>query len=517
MNLPLNRRWKWIITGTCAFWFFATRSLVISSSHDGITLLGDIATGQNLFHQHHLLFSALSWLIHHTLTLALTITPLTSVLLLNSVFGGLLMASVAQWLHTYTSLKKWHLIPALVLIGSSYGIWFHTHTVEVYIIPLYILFLIITQLCRASFTHSQAIWIGVLHGLAIGFHITNALMSIPIALALALHPNLSRSFKLKWIIKSTLITYTLVGVMYAMASRYYHQIHSINDALFWITEITHGQRYWNSLTDIKTMIKLAFSLGRTFIGGHFMFQESIAPWVTPFFQRNWLQDDLFLVRNLSLGGAVALITATAVWLSAFIYTGIRAYRSTPTPKWPYPIKILALSMVPYALFFVHWDTENVEFWLLQSLIIQLLVIYYLSKITQNSWKIIAVLGISLCLINTMGSVRFQRDPNNDLYVIQADIILNTSKDGDTVIYENTRQIAPYILSKKQLTLLLPTTVTPEMIPTLLSQAHLQDRHLILITTPTQNAKIEEIAVQIEAVLQKNPDLSATVKRILLPQ
>ncbi len=438
--------WRVMIFLGASLIYFITRSQVISGSHDAITLLSNIQNGDNLFHVHHVFFNSSAWLLHQTIKLFYTeMSAKTVIQLLNAIGGGILVTTIAIWIETHTPLKKWKVLPAIALPAFSFGIWFHSHTIEVYIIPIAILMVIITLIGRKPLSIRDWILIAILHWVAIGFHITNALLTVTLGIILW------RRLKIFMIV--TGITYTLTGLLYIGILWGYYHCRTLPEAIFTITEITHNQRYWNSPLQLTTYIKLIFSLGRTFIGGHFMLHPTLSPWALHFLKGHWIENEIYLVRLLNPKTVITLAIASIGWVTIFIGHLIFSIKKEWGQKISDPLFTLICWLIPYTLFFILWDTENIEFWLIQSLAIQLTLIYLITKQSKGAWKTLTALSLSLIAINSAGSILPMSNSNNDLYAVEAGRFIEKASLGDIILLDQNWQLSKYIGLKSKVTVL----------------------------------------------------------------
>jgi branched-subunit amino acid ABC-type transport system permease component len=80
------------------------------------------------------------------------------------------------------------------------------------------------------------------------------------------------------------------------------------------------------------------------------------------------------------------------------------------------VSLLLVSLFVYSLFFLFWDSANVEFWIPQSIFMWLLIILFISEVHNKvEWKtnynfLLCLLPIILFIINFNGSIKSAINP-----------------------------------------------------------------------------------------------------------
>ncbi len=129
--------------GTAALALYAaTLAQNFALAHDSVSYLIEIERGavDGLFHPHHLLYNALAALwLGGLRALGLGADGGLLVALLNAIFGAAGIAVVYAFLRRRAALPLGLALAATALVACSFGYWFYSVSVEVYLIPLFFL------------------------------------------------------------------------------------------------------------------------------------------------------------------------------------------------------------------------------------------------------------------------------------------------------------------------------------------------------------------------------------------
>ena len=148
--------------------YLLTLSRNSSASHDSIRYINRIDAGTWYFHPHHLLYepTALVWLKLCRLLGASADSSLI-VSSLNSFFGAGIVALVFSLLRRSFGHSVTTALSTTALVGVSFGVWFYSVCVEVYVIALFFSMVALSYLLKRPLSRRGIIGLGLLHGLVV--------------------------------------------------------------------------------------------------------------------------------------------------------------------------------------------------------------------------------------------------------------------------------------------------------------------------------------------------------------
>jgi hypothetical protein len=372
---PVGRTWPGALAigAAAAVLYRLTLSAVPALTHDSIGYMFAIeAGGDALWHPHHLAYNALArgWL---DLCRAVGVggDPLRIVSSLNALLGGCAVALV--WLVLRVRAR---LSPALCAAGSggaalSYGVWFYSASVEVYILPLVLLLTTLLLVTAPSLSTRAMLGVGLANGLAVLAHQVNVLFAI-VVLAVAVRGVDRTVARRRVVAYGSAATAVVVGA-YAAVLGLAVRPGTTGGAADWFTAYAQTASNWHlgPLTPVKALTGFARSL----VAGHFAYRLApVRDRVTSTFAGKSLDDEAFLVRNLPAGLAVVLIAvavAGAALLAVAVVRGLQRRRDLPSPA-RLMVRPLVVWLAVYAAFFTVWDPLNPEFWIPQATVVWML-------------------------------------------------------------------------------------------------------------------------------------------------
>ena len=471
-----RRIWgEWVFVLFAALLLYGvTLSPNLSAAHDSITYINTIEVGsqdQGWFHPHHLLYSpvAAAWLGLWRY-LGVEGSSVDVVTTLNALFGALSVSIFYLLLRRRLSLSSAAALVGTALMTFSYGVWFYSTTVEVYVIPLFFLLWAFYLLTAGRISGIRAGLVGAISGLAVLFHQVHILFAIVVLAALVLRrKHLSTSLP-KALSYCFLSMAAMVLIPYGLVMFGVLGLDSAGAAWQWLTTYARDPQFWNA-PGLSSLPKAAVGFGRSLVGAHFIFGISqLQGAAGSAFGANWLADEAFLVRNLTPTVAVALLGLAAVFvlssLAALVY-GLRKRRSLP-PDLRILLGLTALWFAVYAAFFLLWEPFNPEFWIPQSVCwwLALLILWSrrLTPVPENSagsghgqetdsnkeasggpsaqnaipwrrksWLGLAALALLLLAINFAGSIRWLMDQGNDYYAVKTTVLAANAGPGDLIV------------------------------------------------------------------------------------
>ncbi len=414
-------------------------SPVLGAAHDGVYYLRSIESGRHLLHPHHLLYNPVARLWWRATGMG---DPVLAVEWLNALAGGLAAALLHRAVSRFAARPLAFFSTALW--GFSFGPWFYSATIEVYLLPLP--FLLGAWIALETPSTRRAAAGGVLVAFAVLFHQTN-LLFLPCALY-RLRKGGGRAaaaFLLPLLLLS--------GGGYLAAWRLAGGGDSFS---YWSTSYLHEIDLGRFT--LATPLMAAAGAGRFFFGGHFAFALPFDV-LAAVREGHHLDDEFFLVRAMTGGQALLLLTASAAWCAAFLaFLADRARRAAGSQAAGghaagsqaasghaasgRGVLVPALAwLLPYALFFSWWEPSNVEFWIatLLPLFLAIPALDPASPPRRAAW----LLPAALALVNLFGSIRPLSDPGNDWYAAQAAAYRHLAP-GQVVEVEDDWILGPYI-------------------------------------------------------------------------
>lgn len=444
--------------------FIVTLVNNFSAAHDSIHYLNDIVKGENLFHQHHLLYHFLAnkWLNLWTAFFGCNTYPPLAEIAGLPAGGGLLYCRPHYIIESFTALwgssvltmvylffrNRFFLTRAACLLGTSiigvsYGTWFYSVNIEVYMPPLFFILWCLYLLTGKDFSPKDVWKIAVLHSLAILFHQVNILFAVVVLYVLI------RNRVFNALFKYALTGLVITGGAYFVAGWIILGNNSFASWIHWMEGYTVGHDYWQPLS-LKTPIHVITGFSHAFIGGHFIFKiPAIEHYLQQSFQSHGLKDEIFLASNISHATAWILAALTCLLALVILMLSVKFISRFRAMKMHFRvINPLLVCLAVYSVFFCFWMPEILEFWILQMVIVWLLLVGMMPLlkfpfgIKQNPGLVI--LAASLACINFFGSIRWLQDRENDWFLVETRKIAPAVKPGDIIVVENEWILKDYL-------------------------------------------------------------------------
>ncbi|HET9137318.1 MAG TPA: hypothetical protein VFO76_11830, partial [Candidatus Kapabacteria bacterium] len=436
--------------------YLLTLSHNLAASHDSIAYINDIDSGRWFFHPHHLLYhmTCVGWL---WLLRALGCNADSSLVVasLNSIFGAASLATIYYILKRFFYSPTSTAVSTITLIGSSYGFWYYSICVEVYIIPLFFLLLGMSFLLKQPLKVGDIVWTGLFNGVAVLYHQSFALIGFAVLARLYLTPKDYTLTKIKAGLLYGLSAGLVVLLGYLAVIVFNNKETSIGHILSWLTLYAHNDGsatpsgFWN-LPSLHSAMKAIVGISHSIIGGQFAF-------TVPGFKKTFsallpghiLDDELYLIRNSNLFTAIGLSIVTIIFFSIVLITLCRSARDFKTI-----ITTSKNSLIPiitwlftFSIFFFIWDPSNLEFWIPQSVIFWLLfdrlLQYRESRYLNKTSSIRIVLPVLLVIVNFFGSIILLHSRSNDCFFVQSTALANAITPGDIIITEHQWIVEQY--------------------------------------------------------------------------
>ncbi|MDT8324237.1 MAG: glycosyltransferase family 39 protein [Bacteroidota bacterium] len=432
--------------------YAASHSANLSSAHDAANYLRMIRDG-DWFHPHHLLFNGAAALwIAAWQSLFPSLPAITLVAWLNAVFGAGCVMLVHMLLRARMGLSPRAALLAALLPAFSFGLWFYSTTVEVYVIPLFFLLVALYLLTAEEPPIKHVLLAAFAHALAMLFHQVHVLFTVPALLLIYLRhrrrggppwqegPRRPAFAYLLTAGFGALIPYLLVGTLVLG--------HTTPRAYFaWLFRYAGNSDFWHA-PGFSSLIKAVIGFGKSIIGGEFLFA---LPDVRALLQRllphNWLADEQYLVRHMPEWQSFVLVALTAALVLLLSWLLLRASWRAAYRRNPEVFTGIAAFFVTYALFFLFWEPANPEFWIPQSVLFFILLAAAAldggeqARVRRNRTLVHAIV-LLLLLINAAGSIRWLRAEDGDMYAVQARAMTAAAGEDGAILL-----VDPWILQE----------------------------------------------------------------------
>jgi hypothetical protein len=272
-----------LITGGTLLLYIFTQCDALSPAHDSVLYLRMIERGE-YFHPHHLLYNAAAAL---WLGLWSGVLPgadsVTLISWMNGVFGALSIGVVFLLLRHRAMLDRVQALTGALLPAASFGVWFYSVTIEVYIPALLFLlmaFYLLTDSRKSIGVFTAA---GAMHGLAMLFHQVHVLFAVPALFVLlrAIMPARESAEKLRmlkaglgYVIAGMLVTavpYVVIGAGVLGHS-------TVQEFMAWLLGYASEGKYWHA-PGVTTIVHVGIGFVRSIVGGD-SFSRSMRCWTS---------------------------------------------------------------------------------------------------------------------------------------------------------------------------------------------------------------------------------------------
>ncbi|NTV99803.1 MAG: DUF2723 domain-containing protein [Oscillochloris sp.] len=289
-----------------------------------------------------------------------------------------------------------------LLLGSSYAFWYYAVEVEVYTIAALFLIIALSLIVDLLYRPSPAIAIalGCTQGLAVLFHQTNVLLSIPVAVALMLggrrQEDKSRSIgrQLTTFVSYLLPLTLIVAGSYLWAGLGVSGFHSWDALIAWMQGYARTG-WWGGAVDANKLAGLGIGLSQTLA---------------------------------QPGGALIGLGMLSILLASL------RMRAFPQQQL---VRVVLVWLLTYGVFFLWWEPDNIEFWIASLPPFYLLLLLGVSKRETGDRKqwvgvVLWMIGLAMLVIN-LGSIRQRGDMRTDLQRAISEVLEAKSTPGDLLV------------------------------------------------------------------------------------
>jgi hypothetical protein len=440
---------------TVFIFFFSFYLLTITSNftapHDSMTYLYMIKSGEHLWHPHHLLYhvSSLGW-VHMLRPFFPNVREYFLVEIFDMFWGTAALCMV------FLFFRKRFFLPVITswlgtaLAGFSFGIWFYSTNVEVYMPPLFFALFSLFIISKKDWQVKDVLAVALLHSLAILYHQMYILFTLIVLYKLfEQRKNISL---VKSLVIYASIGIILVGSLYLYAGIVQEGRRDFSSFLDWTRGYTETTEWWTPLGWTSPLLA-GIGFSHSILGGHFILKEPMLQQLfSSFLHKHALEDEFYLVRNLSPALATVLSLLTLVFLVCVLILLISWFKriSSSFKKFQSILIPLLLFQVIFSIYFLFWEPEILEFWLTQCIIFWILLVG-VQNATRRFNITLALMVAILVSVNYLSSIRFMRDINNDIGYARIKKILPEVTDQDLVVVRDPwllKEFLQYLTSAK---------------------------------------------------------------------
>jgi hypothetical protein len=414
-----------------------------SGPHDSMGYLNDLQKGRDLFPAHHLLYHYMDFQILHFLRHIFWYTADYYLVEMIDTFWGCLGLAVLYKIFSHrmnmTSTESFF---GTAVAAFSFGMWFYCSNIEVYMPPLFFLLFGLYLCMKNQLQSRDVLLLTFVHCLAVLFHQANVLFA-PIVLWKFWDSRKNIPF-IRSLLLYGLSSIVIVGGIYFIVGWWVDGHNNAKDFNTWIRGYTLQTDYWFPLS-FSTLLKALVGWGHAFFGGHFIFRiKFLNSFMNRIFYYHSLDDEAYLVRNLSHGVAILLLMLTILVVVLMLFLLIRIIRHWKTLYAQHRRLLLPplMFLVIYSCFFFFWMPENLEFWIPQSVVFWIFVLGLnkqlppLPLLKEKNYLLYIILATLLFIINFGGSIHWMKDISNDSVFVKIQKVRSMATRLDIILLQD---------------------------------------------------------------------------------
>ncbi|MGB8190667.1 MAG: hypothetical protein WCF67_02055 [Chitinophagaceae bacterium] len=425
--------------------YLLTLTSNFTGPHDSMAYLNMLKTEHGLWHPHHLLYHVSSkyWLGFWKMVFP-SVEDYLIIESFSSVWGAATLSLVFRFFRKRFNLPVLTSWLGTAVIGFSYGIWFYSVNVEVYMPALFFTLWSLYILGEKEWSAKEVWRASLVHSLAILFHQMNILL-VPVLLY-KIWSQRKNIYVFKSIFWYALTGAAVVGGMYFIGGWIIEGHNDFSKWFGWIRGYTETNEYWQPLS-WKTPLFAALGFLRTIVGGQFLFRLGDAEEnMNAFLKVHALQDEQFLVRNLSTGMVWTIFILSmllGVLMLILFIRFIRKFRENMRTS-KHVITPLLLYVAIYSFYFLFWMPEILEFWLGHCVIFWLLLIGTYKPVGRRLNIISGSIAVLLFVINFSSSIRPMQDIKNDIGYARIEKLTHAATANDLVLVQDPWLLKDFI-------------------------------------------------------------------------
>jgi len=452
LTSPSRSTWKkvpdtvYLFVGFYLF-FLLNLTANFSGPHDSMGYLNDFERSRDLLPAPHLLYHITTYYIFHFLRWLLPHAH--SYYLVESIdaaWGCLGLTVVYRIFLNRMGMSRLQAFGGTAVAAFSFGMWFYCSNIEVYMPSTFFLMLGLYVCTKQRWESSDILKITLVHCLAVLFHQANVLFA-PIVLWKIWYSRKDIPM-VRALLRYAIGSVVGVGGIYVIVGWVIDGNNTPATFYSWIRGYTLQSGYWFPLA-FSTFFHVAVGLGHAFFGAHYIFRISFLEAIMKrVFYYHSLDDEAYLVRNLSHGMAAFLLVLTVLVVLLMVVLLVRIIRHWRTlmAQHKHLMVPLLLFLAAYSCFFYFWMPENLEFWIPQSVVIWIFLLGINSLLPSGGFissNKYFYLGLALVMffVNYQGSIRWMKDIRNDVVYIKTEKLKDVATAKDVVVLQD-----PWLLS-----------------------------------------------------------------------
>ena len=421
--------------------YLATLSQNLSITHDSIAYLHSITDANPKFHANHLLYEHFGVLISQIGSPWFDAQQ--SLGIASAIAGGFVTQVIYSILRENFKVSAYISLCSIGIIGFSYGIWYYSIAVEIYIFQLSLLMLCFKLLLSPKAGFSTFITCAFIHSTAVLLHESSVLFGAVPLVAIYCLPQRSWAEKFRILAVYLTLCAVIVGGSYLLAASTLDKLNSIEQFFIWVTG-NGSHEEWSGFSLHSVLLAFVGS-ARAMVSFSFLLSiDEMQNALTSWFPANNLTDESFLVRNLHS------TYATLLAISAVALSGILALLALISVRGLIKAEItnqlmLALSwLVPTTIFFISFNPSNVDFWIPVFVLgIVLIAAGHTHKSISHSY-LFALAAVLVFTVNFAGVIRPATDSSNDYNRQLISSYANTLSQDDILVIADDWPIAEHL-------------------------------------------------------------------------
>lgn len=421
---------------TVAIVYMATLSNNLSIAHDSVLYAMGILSFEPSYHPNHLLYEPFLSGVLGVLA-AMGVAPSVPVIeSIGALAGAATIAGGYKILVERFGVTPRNAALTAAAAAASFGLWYYSVGIEIYIFPLSCLTWCFYFLLGARGRVTPVVLAASLHASAILLHQTSVLFALVPVLVLLGDRSRAMGARLLLLGVYALVGAVLVIGVYVAAAVGPGGVTDMESFVTWFLGLAARGDYWSPASP-KALALAVVGFGRALIGVNFVFLiEPLRDALSAAFGNKHLSDEAFLLHQapaflpwLLLAG-VTLWGGLCLWIAAaLVRVGFRNGCRNSGDLVP-----LLAWFLPYAAFFTAWDGGNVDFWVNQVFVAWIIAGILIDRMlsARAAMASLGALALGLVLINGVGMILPATNAENDFYT-QKTVTLTAPLRPDGVV------------------------------------------------------------------------------------
>jgi len=418
-----------------------TLSANLTVAMDAPFFLLNIVQDEPAFNPHHLLYEPVAWLFLKAVTAVLgPVDPLKVVSFIGAIFGAGCVAAVFAVFHRRGQMKLSSAALCALPVAFSFGLWYYSVTVEVYVIGIFFMLMAFLVLTAEQISTRGWFLVGVFAGAAVLSHQVFPLFGAVILVRLwMIDDTWSAKLTAAWVCIAPAALIVLVPYVLVMTVS-----DTVPDgqALQWLLGYAATNPEFVHVVGPESILKAAMGFSRSIFGGFFLFAVPELNALVSSLPGETVADDAFLAAAAGPFSArvIALLTLVFAALVLFlIVLSVRRWRELERPQ-RLPTILALVWLFTFAAFFVVWQPHNPELWIAQTVCFWMALFIPLGDRVGmrpirevRPARVVMAVAALLLAITWFGSIRFTQTIERDYYRWRLAPIEQQAQPGDLAL------------------------------------------------------------------------------------